>query len=169
MELQSGNPLLDQKFFENTYMPCNSASSMLCLTDYQQHPQFYMLPALSPYDNFLKAAGCWLEPYKTFFTNLSIAPWGQELSFEAISLTVLDAKSAFGLFFSDVLLPVGVIAESVRKWKTCCWCVKFLIFYSLILLFYFYLFNMKMPNVIENQFPLGCLLDVWKLHCFKLV
>ncbi|KAM7262533.1 hypothetical protein ACFE04_000216 [Oxalis oulophora] len=31
---------------------------MLCATEYQNHPPFFQLPASSPYDNFLKAAGC---------------------------------------------------------------------------------------------------------------
>ncbi|XVF56139.1 hypothetical protein PTKIN_Ptkin06aG0092900 [Pterospermum kingtungense] len=31
---------------------------MLCATEYQKHPQSFCLPASSPYDNFLKAAGC---------------------------------------------------------------------------------------------------------------
>ncbi|CAN1815918.1 Protein SEMI-ROLLED LEAF 2 [Linum perenne] len=51
---QGGNPFLDQNFFAN--LP-NSNGTMQCGTEYQQH-QYFQLPASSPYDNFMKAAGC---------------------------------------------------------------------------------------------------------------
>ncbi|KAK3223938.1 hypothetical protein Dsin_010963 [Dipteronia sinensis] len=51
------NPFLDQKL--NAFLKNQSASShpMPCATEYQLQPHF-QLPASSPYDNFLKAAGC---------------------------------------------------------------------------------------------------------------
>ncbi|KAK4842260.1 hypothetical protein QYF36_018742 [Acer negundo] len=51
------NPFLDQKL--NAILNNQSASShpMPCATEYQLLPHF-QLPASSPYDNFLKAAGC---------------------------------------------------------------------------------------------------------------
>lgn len=53
---QSGNPFLDQNFSPNSFNPA-STGILLCATEYQYHQQF-QLPASSPYDNFLKAAGC---------------------------------------------------------------------------------------------------------------
>ncbi|KAJ4971996.1 hypothetical protein NE237_005095 [Protea cynaroides] len=54
---QSGNPFLDQNINASLPKPVFGTGSM-CATEFQQHPNFYMLPASSPYDNFLKAAGC---------------------------------------------------------------------------------------------------------------
>ncbi|KAL7204417.1 hypothetical protein ACSBR2_017481 [Camellia fascicularis] len=51
---QSGNPFLDQNFSAN---PATGMTPMLCATEYQHHPDFFMLPAASPFDHFLKAAG----------------------------------------------------------------------------------------------------------------
>ncbi|CAN0864726.1 Protein SEMI-ROLLED LEAF 2 [Linum grandiflorum] len=51
---QGGNPFLDQNFFAN--LP-NTNGTMQCGSEFQQH-QYFQLPASSPYDNFLKAAGC---------------------------------------------------------------------------------------------------------------
>ncbi|THG22897.1 hypothetical protein TEA_026944 [Camellia sinensis var. sinensis] len=50
----SGNPFLDQNFSAN---PATGMTPMLCATEYQHHPDFFMLPAASPFDHFLKAAG----------------------------------------------------------------------------------------------------------------
>ncbi|KAF3437919.1 hypothetical protein FNV43_RR20675 [Rhamnella rubrinervis] len=58
MGLQAGNPFLESNFngkASNTYV---SVGPMHCATDYQHDPYFFQLPASSPYDNFLKAAGC---------------------------------------------------------------------------------------------------------------
>ncbi|CAL5420850.1 unnamed protein product [Camellia sinensis] len=52
------NPFLDQNFTANTNKPLAGIVSMMCAAEYQQHPHSFRLPALSPYDNFLKAAGC---------------------------------------------------------------------------------------------------------------
>ncbi|XP_019158793.1 PREDICTED: uncharacterized protein LOC109155624 [Ipomoea nil] len=52
----SGNPFADN----NTAaagQPVNAAAPASCATEYQRHPSFMQLPASSPYDNFLKAAG----------------------------------------------------------------------------------------------------------------
>ncbi|XP_048232034.1 protein SEMI-ROLLED LEAF 2 isoform X3 [Ricinus communis] len=54
---QRGNPFLDQNFGPNAYLPSATTGPLLCATEYQHH-QFFQLPASSPYDNFLKAAGC---------------------------------------------------------------------------------------------------------------
>ncbi|CAL5382002.1 unnamed protein product [Camellia sinensis] len=51
---QSGNPFLDQNFSAN---PATGMTPMLCATEYQHHPDFFMLPAASPFDHFLKASG----------------------------------------------------------------------------------------------------------------
>ncbi|TQD89872.1 hypothetical protein C1H46_024574 [Malus baccata] len=55
---RSGNPFVDDT--ANSYKPSPSASHapMMCVTEYQHHPHSFRLPASSPYDNFLKAAGC---------------------------------------------------------------------------------------------------------------
>ncbi|KNA16475.1 hypothetical protein SOVF_088690 [Spinacia oleracea] len=56
----AGNPFVDDKLMVpafNTLPPANSVP-MLCATEYNSYPQHYKLPVSSPYDNFLKAAGC---------------------------------------------------------------------------------------------------------------
>ncbi|KAM1363707.1 hypothetical protein ACFX15_028054 [Malus domestica] len=52
----SGNPFLESSAV-SLNQSVGNGSSMLCATEYQYYPQF-QLPASSPYDNFLKAAGC---------------------------------------------------------------------------------------------------------------
>lgn len=52
------NPFLDGSFTANACKPSAGSALMLCSTEYQHHPHFFKLPASSPYDNFLKAAGC---------------------------------------------------------------------------------------------------------------
>ncbi|GMP97421.1 hypothetical protein CsSME_00045681 [Camellia sinensis var. sinensis] len=45
--------------FSNTASkPSTVTLPMMCATEYQNYPQPFRLPASSPYDNFLKAAGC---------------------------------------------------------------------------------------------------------------
>ncbi|KAK0574239.1 hypothetical protein LWI29_020205 [Acer saccharum] len=51
------NPFLDQKLNGILYNQSASSHPMPCATEYQLQPHF-QLPASSPYDNFLKAAGC---------------------------------------------------------------------------------------------------------------
>ncbi|BFG38111.1 hypothetical protein CerSpe_243850 [Prunus speciosa] len=55
---KSGNPFADQT--ATSYIPPQTQGCvpMMCATEYQQHPHSFRLPASSPYDNFLKAAGC---------------------------------------------------------------------------------------------------------------
>ncbi|PQQ10988.1 uncharacterized protein Pyn_15866 [Prunus yedoensis var. nudiflora] len=55
---KSGNPFADQT--ATSYIPPQTRGCvpMMCATEYQQHPHSFRLPASSPYDNFLKAAGC---------------------------------------------------------------------------------------------------------------
>ncbi|XP_043691428.1 protein SEMI-ROLLED LEAF 2-like isoform X2 [Telopea speciosissima] len=55
---QSGNPFLDQNINANLPKPVVGTGPMLCATEFQQYPNCYRLPTSSPYDNFLKAAGC---------------------------------------------------------------------------------------------------------------
>ncbi|CAI9779478.1 unnamed protein product [Fraxinus pennsylvanica] len=56
-EFQKGrNPTLDVPKIPR--QPSINEVSMLCAAEYKHHPQPFMLPASSPYDNFLKAAGC---------------------------------------------------------------------------------------------------------------
>ncbi|TQD91587.1 hypothetical protein C1H46_022770 [Malus baccata] len=52
----SGNPFLESSAV-SLNQSVGNGSSMLCATEYQYYPHF-QLPASSPYDNFLKAAGC---------------------------------------------------------------------------------------------------------------
>lgn len=54
----TGNPFLDLSYPANLQKASNNVAAMLCSTEYQQHPPYYMLPSSSPYDNFLKASGC---------------------------------------------------------------------------------------------------------------
>ncbi|XVF07235.1 hypothetical protein REPUB_Repub06bG0121300 [Reevesia pubescens] len=51
-------PVLEQTGNINLFKQSVGNLPMLCATEYQNHPQPFSLPALSPYDNFLKAAGC---------------------------------------------------------------------------------------------------------------
>ncbi|KAM4091941.1 hypothetical protein ACJW30_09G174500 [Castanea mollissima] len=54
----AGNPFLDENFVSNSGQPTPSPVPMLCAAEYQHHPHLFRLPASSPFDNFLKAAGC---------------------------------------------------------------------------------------------------------------
>ncbi|XP_058225278.1 protein SEMI-ROLLED LEAF 2-like isoform X1 [Rhododendron vialii] len=53
---QMGNPFLDQNLSVTSHKP-TTGTPMLCAAEYQHHPDFFRLPAASPFDNFLKAAG----------------------------------------------------------------------------------------------------------------
>ncbi|PIA48441.1 hypothetical protein AQUCO_01400793v1 [Aquilegia coerulea] len=55
---KSGNPFLEQQCSTDQHKPPIGAGPMMCATEYQQQPHVFRLPASSPYDNFLKAAGC---------------------------------------------------------------------------------------------------------------
>ncbi|KAK4432124.1 protein SEMI-ROLLED LEAF 2 [Sesamum alatum] len=57
---KSGNPFLDQNIPGVVPgLPVGvGGPPVLCATEYQHHPLSFSLPASSPYDNFLKAAGC---------------------------------------------------------------------------------------------------------------
>ncbi|KAL0334302.1 UNVERIFIED_CONTAM: protein SEMI-ROLLED LEAF 2 [Sesamum angustifolium] len=55
---KSGNPFLDQNMPGVVPGLPVGGPPVLCATEYQQHPLSFSLPASSPYDNFLKAAGC---------------------------------------------------------------------------------------------------------------
>ncbi|KAF5752651.1 hypothetical protein HS088_TW01G00566 [Tripterygium wilfordii] len=55
---KSGNPFLDENVGPTSQIPSSNTGSMFCATEYQHQPHFYQLPASSPYDKFLKAAGC---------------------------------------------------------------------------------------------------------------
>ncbi|XP_042398166.1 protein SEMI-ROLLED LEAF 2-like isoform X1 [Zingiber officinale] len=50
-----GNPFVEQNFISYPYQ---APTSYFCGTELHCQPQMYRLPASSPYDNFLKAAGC---------------------------------------------------------------------------------------------------------------
>lgn len=60
LELQVGNPFLDQNYSVTSPKP-TTGTPMLCAAEYQHHPDFFRLPAASPFDNFLKAAGSWSQ------------------------------------------------------------------------------------------------------------
>ncbi|OIV92325.1 hypothetical protein TanjilG_10535 [Lupinus angustifolius] len=53
-----GNPFLDENIVLDLYKPTSEPVPMLCASESQNLPQLFKLPASSPYDNFLKAAGC---------------------------------------------------------------------------------------------------------------
>ncbi|XP_011078902.1 uncharacterized protein LOC105162543 [Sesamum indicum] len=55
---KSGNPFLDQNMPGVVPGLPVGGPPVLCATEYQHHPHSFSLPASSPYDNFLKAAGC---------------------------------------------------------------------------------------------------------------
>ncbi|XP_021281775.1 uncharacterized protein LOC110414724 isoform X2 [Herrania umbratica] len=57
-ETKQAGPVLEQSGSPNPYKQSVCTLPMLCATEYQNHPQSFRLPASSPYDNFLKAAGC---------------------------------------------------------------------------------------------------------------
>ncbi|URD94050.1 Cyclin-related protein [Musa troglodytarum] len=52
-----GNPFLEPNIVSYTYQAPTSTASF-CAVGYHYQPQLYQLPASSPFDNFLKAAGC---------------------------------------------------------------------------------------------------------------
>ncbi|EEF32756.1 conserved hypothetical protein [Ricinus communis] len=56
--MKAGNPFIDQNFTANPQKLSIGAIPIQCATEYQHHPNFFRLPASSPYDHFLKAAGC---------------------------------------------------------------------------------------------------------------
>ncbi|KAF7148752.1 hypothetical protein RHSIM_Rhsim03G0019100 [Rhododendron simsii] len=53
-----GNPFMEQTSTTDTNKPSGGSIPMMCAAEYQNHPHSFRLPASSPYDNFLKAAGC---------------------------------------------------------------------------------------------------------------
>lgn len=53
--MQVGNPFVDDY---NLQKPVAAAQQQLFDMNSQQNPDYFKLPASSPYDNFLKAAGC---------------------------------------------------------------------------------------------------------------
>ncbi|KAL9411821.1 hypothetical protein AB3S75_045426 [Citrus x aurantiifolia] len=57
-ENEVGNPLTDERITPNSNKPPVGTVTTQCVSEYQHHPQYFRLPASSPYDNFLKAAGC---------------------------------------------------------------------------------------------------------------
>ncbi|XP_031270951.1 uncharacterized protein LOC116129348 [Pistacia vera] len=54
----AGNPFLNENLTANLNKSSASTVPTQCAAEYQHNPQFFRLPASSPYDNFLKAAGC---------------------------------------------------------------------------------------------------------------
>lgn len=56
--MQVGNPFVDENIAVDLYKPTSDSVPMLCASEYQNIPHMFKLPAASPYDNFLKAAGC---------------------------------------------------------------------------------------------------------------
>ncbi|XP_038992706.1 protein SEMI-ROLLED LEAF 2-like [Hibiscus syriacus] len=51
-------PVLEQINSTNPFKQLVDVLPMPCATEYHNHPPFFSLPASTPYDNFLKAAGC---------------------------------------------------------------------------------------------------------------
>jgi len=56
--MQVTNPFLEQNIIASPQLPLVGTVQMQCGAEYQHHPNFFRLPASSPFDNFLKAAGC---------------------------------------------------------------------------------------------------------------
>lgn len=56
-EMQNGNPFTENNAIAILDQVPIAAAPTTCGTEYQHHPDFFKLPASSPYDNFLKAAG----------------------------------------------------------------------------------------------------------------
>ncbi|XP_038904576.1 protein SEMI-ROLLED LEAF 2 isoform X2 [Benincasa hispida] len=56
-ENEVGNPIIEH-FTANPYRPPFGPIVTPCMAEYQCHTNSFRLPASSPYDNFLKAAGC---------------------------------------------------------------------------------------------------------------
>lgn len=55
--MQVETPLFDDNFVE-LYQPTSVPVPNLCGVEYQDQPHLFQLPTSSPFDNFLKAAGC---------------------------------------------------------------------------------------------------------------
>ncbi|XVE61142.1 hypothetical protein DITRI_Ditri06bG0016200 [Diplodiscus trichospermus] len=55
---KQAGPFLEQTGSTNPFKQPVGTLPMLCAPECQNHPQSFSLPASSPYDNFLKAAGC---------------------------------------------------------------------------------------------------------------
>lgn len=51
-------PFFDEIVAMDLHKANSDPAPLLCAT-IQNHPHLFKLPAASPYDNFLKAAGCW--------------------------------------------------------------------------------------------------------------
>ncbi|CAI8613975.1 unnamed protein product [Vicia faba] len=52
------NFFFDDNTFVELYQPTSTPAPLFCGADYQNQPHFFQLPTASPFDNFLKAAGC---------------------------------------------------------------------------------------------------------------
>ncbi|XP_042381185.1 protein SEMI-ROLLED LEAF 2-like isoform X7 [Zingiber officinale] len=57
-KVQSGNPFLDEDLVDIQRKHSNTRNNTLVPIDFLYQPQCLKLPASSPFDNFLKAAGC---------------------------------------------------------------------------------------------------------------
>ncbi|KAG6537290.1 hypothetical protein ZIOFF_002377 [Zingiber officinale] len=57
-KVQSGNPFLDEDLVDIQRKHSNTGNNTLVPIDFLYQPQCLKLPASSPFDNFLKAAGC---------------------------------------------------------------------------------------------------------------
>ncbi|GAB2295541.1 hypothetical protein Dimus_029705 [Dionaea muscipula] len=55
---KGGNPFADENYTTELYEPTVTPVPMLSPAEYRYQPDFFKLPAASPYDYFLKAAGC---------------------------------------------------------------------------------------------------------------
>ncbi|XP_068648184.1 protein SEMI-ROLLED LEAF 2-like [Aristolochia californica] len=53
-----GNPFVEQNFSPAPLKLSNGSALPSCVTEFHHQPLMYRLPASSPFDNFLKAAGC---------------------------------------------------------------------------------------------------------------
>jgi len=66
--VQVGNPPFDENAAFDFHGPTFSPLPMVSGTEYQNQPHPFKLPAASPYDNFMKAAGCWSCSYTELHT-----------------------------------------------------------------------------------------------------
>lgn len=57
-KLQVGNPFIDEDYDTSFPTTVPGAVPLQSSSEYKHSPNGFKLPASSPYDNFLKAAGC---------------------------------------------------------------------------------------------------------------
>ena len=110
--MQAGNPFLDENFVANSGQPTPGPVPMLCAAEYQHHPHLFRLPASSPFDNFLKAAGCWVSwSVKTQFGGLDEKKINTQVSSLVLNSMAWLPIPAMGIQSISLLTLQPVIAS----------------------------------------------------------